>query len=128
MQCIGEYTHRRFDGQGAPILSCTAMLPGPTSNGISLSDINTAFYAAEKAFAAKVPLYGSDGRPCDGAVFQVVDSAGRSVLVGGDCATGGCSGPNPSCVPVPPELTKLAAMLHAVDEQELATPACSAFH
>jgi hypothetical protein len=126
--CV-SYTYSRTPvGSSTPqTLTCSTDISNCTS--ISIRDVDGALANADvvAALASKTLLYGSDSRPCDGAVLDIrVD--GAEVEVGGECGPGdagaGCGLPG-ACTPVPPGLRALATLLTQLDKQELAVPPCS---
>jgi hypothetical protein len=117
------WSRTRTPGTG-PAIMCMQTVPCGTSGRL---DVNTVMAAilnqdVQRALAmSTAPLYGTDPRPVDGAVFVVHRmSDGHSFMVGGDC--GGTAG----CTPTPPGVSSLVTMLQNLDMQELALPGCEA--
>lgn len=67
-----------------------------------------------------VPLFGTDSRPADGTVYSIALDDGRTVLVGGQCASPTMS----SCRYIPAGLVKLTQDLQKLAAKMLADPAC----
>jgi hypothetical protein len=124
------YTRSRASsGTPTPKLSCTAELGACSAAPIAVGDVEAALAHADviAALAGGTTTYGSDSRPCDGAVLSITIGT-KTVEVGGDCQAGsptGC-GSQP-CVPVPAGVRALASVLEQLDAQEIAQPACAAF-
>lgn len=123
-----DYARTRTNsGSTTPSLTCAQALrdcPGDAVDAdmaSTTSDVNGALADADvQAALAKAPvLYGSDPRPVDGAVFQVM-VGGKKIEVGGAC--GGASG----CTEVPAGVAHLRDVLQEIDkEKELSV--CSGF-
>jgi hypothetical protein len=116
------YEHRRTPTfTDPPDRVCTQDIEAcnPAVHGVG--DVRSALADADVQTAlAKAPvLYGLDTRPSDGSVF-VITNAGKEISVGADC--GGASG----CTPIPAGVAKLAALLHTIDTEQLATGTCKA--
>jgi hypothetical protein len=122
------YTYVRSPGGSrlvAPALrSCSPALPACLTDGaIDVADIiaDLAQADVQQSFAAVTPpIYGVDSRPVDGSIFEVDRATGGSFLVGGDCPP-----TSSSCRPIPAGVAKLVADLRALNDQQLADPACS---
>lgn len=123
-----DFQHERLPagGSGGPAsLACTTPIGGCNAGQVAVGDVERALAHPDVVAAlaaAKTPVYGSDGRPADGTVFRITRN-GKSIDVGGACA----SPPGSSCIPIPPGVGALASVLKALDQQELAKPACDAF-
>ncbi|MEA2747077.1 MAG: hypothetical protein QOI41_1220 [Myxococcales bacterium] len=113
-------------GNGAPTPICTTTLAACGATSIGIGDVEAALAHPEvqAALSGSTKTYGSDSRPCDGAVLGITVGS-RTVEVGGECTggTGGCSAT--PCVAVPAGLRALADVLEKLDTQEVsATPSC----
>lgn len=125
-----NYVHSRSDssGTGGGDLSCTATLDtcgstigaGNVAAALSASDVAAAFAAYDPSKGPKV--YGSDSRPCDGALYEVTYQ-GKTIDIGGKCGEG-CGGSQDACVEVTNGMRSLQSTLQQLDQQELKTPSC----
>jgi len=127
LQTCRTYERSRIVGNGAPTVVCTAELGACASASIAVGDVEAALADPDvtAALAGTTQTYGSDSRPCDGAVLSITVGA-RTVEVGGECTgpTGGCT--QTPCVPVPTGLRTLANVLQKLDIQEASThPECT---
>jgi hypothetical protein len=112
---------------GSTTLACDAKIPTcpgdvPDSDFVTgVADIESALSSADvQAALAKAPvLYGTDSRPVDGQVFQVLVGS-KKIEVGGAC--GGASG----CTEIPAGVAQLRDVLQRIDAEKKKT-ACSAF-
>jgi hypothetical protein len=127
LKACRTYDHSRVTGNEAPTLICTANLSACGAPSIAVADVEAALADPDviAALAGTTKTYGSDFRPCDGAVESITVGA-NTIEVGGDC-----TGPNSGCtqmpcVPVPPGLRALANVLDDLDKQEAtAHPECT---
>ncbi len=122
------YTYERV-GAGMPAdpITCTQDLAACGAGGIDVAQLAVALGHADVvgALAATTALYGSDPRPCDGAVLRITVGA-RAFDVGGECTpSGGCGLPADNCVPVAPGVRALADLLLALQTEQLARGACA---
>jgi hypothetical protein len=121
--CV-HYTHTRTERatmQSTP-LACETDLMACNSTG-SVGAVETAFSHADVQRALAGPsevLYGSDPRPLDGQVFEIM--VGSHVIdVGGAC--NGQAG----CMAIPAGIQALVDELNAVDQAMLTTSQCKVF-
>jgi hypothetical protein len=124
------YKHERFGTDpAAPSLSCTTQVGACGAAPVSVREIEAALENEDvvAAFSSGIQLYGSDPRGCDGGVLRIQIGT-RMVEVGGDCSQTGQCGGSTACTPVPSGLRALENVLLLVDQQQLQTPACAAFH
>jgi hypothetical protein len=120
-----SYTHTRTAVRGdQPDVSCSPALPPCgaldviTAYDIEVHDLPHAdVQAALKQVSP--PLFGHDGRPVDGTVFEFKRGDGRGFLVGTDCATA-----SQGCVAIPAGIKRLRDRLRGLDAQQLESPAC----
>jgi hypothetical protein len=117
----GLYTYGRTPAGGGTTVFCSDTIGGCGAPSIAIEDVERALADPDvvAALSATPGLYGSDPRPCDGAVLDILE-------VGGDCPAsggGGCGLPG-ACRPVPMGVRRLASLVVAIDAQELAAPAC----
>jgi hypothetical protein len=123
-----QYRQERvYRGSAPPIAPfCEPPLPACASDGrTNPSTVQSALGDPEvqKALAAATPpLFGRDNRPVDGTVFEVKREGGGGLLIGNPC--GDPSGT--PCAEIPAGIEHLRTVLLALDEQQLATPACKA--
>ena len=122
------YERTRSTENGPPSSICTAILDGCGAAPIAVADVEAALANPDvtKALSGTTKTYGSDSRPCDGAV-ESITVGGKTVEVGGECSPGGGGGCTQApCVPVPPGLRALVNVLEDLDKQEAArNPACT---
>ncbi|MGZ3478619.1 MAG: hypothetical protein ACXVCJ_29225, partial [Polyangiales bacterium] len=112
---------------GTTTLACDAKIPTcpgdvPDSDFVTgVADVESALASADvQAALAKAPvLYGTDSRPVDGTVFQVLVGT-KKIEVGGPC--GGASG----CTDAPAGVQQLRTVLERIDTEKKLT-VCSAF-
>lgn len=125
--CRNFVRTRTFSSDGG-IVQCNAEIGACSAPSVAVGDIERALANADvvAAFAAAPagtpPVYGVDSRPVDGTVFEIARD-GKVIDVGGPCG-----GSSSSCVPIPPGVAALVTVLHSLDTQELAKPACAALH
>lgn len=120
-----DFQRKRSSAADGGSFSCTTQLGACGAVPVAIGDVESALAHPDvvAALAASTtPVYGVDSRPVDGTVFEITRD-GKSIDVGGDC--GGASAP--ACIPIPPGVAALAAVLRSLDTQELAKPACDAF-
>jgi hypothetical protein len=82
-------------------------------------DVQAAFSQATP------PIYGWDQRPVDGSIFGIHRIDGRGILVGSPCTNG--PSVTGTCLDIPAGVQKLVDDLHALDQQQHADQACTAF-
>jgi hypothetical protein len=121
------YTHTRTPVQppGSPT-SCTLDVGGCDAGPVAIHDVEQALAHPDviAALAGSVPVYGTDPRPCDGTVTAIT-VGGKTLYVGGDCATGqGCFA-GASCVPTPAGVQALVDVLGSLDQQALKLAPCA---
>jgi hypothetical protein len=109
-----------------PVTECAPPLPAcNTAALLDVADIMRSIANADVQHALAMttpPLYGRDDRPTDGSIFKFQRADGRGFLAGPDCTTGQfCGGP------LPDGIARLVSDLQALDQQQLAAPACAAF-
>jgi len=117
----------RLDAGALP--SCADEIGACGAPAIAVGDVERALAHPDvvRALASPTtPIYGQDNRATDGAVLRVTVTAGtpKSIDVGSDCP----SPPVGTCAPVPAGVRALTNLLTDLDKQELAKPACAAFH
>jgi hypothetical protein len=127
--CV-RYTYTRTPSGGGAAASCTEGLSNCASGlAVAITDVNSALADPDVATALSAPagVYGYDSTPCDGSVLDI--HIGNGLLkVGEECPSSGSAGCGLSgvCRPIPAGVSRLAALLVAIDAQELATPECKA--
>src|SRR5262249_53765373 len=102
-------------------VSCAPVLPACNGPAIDVADIVHDLAAADVQSAlgmSSPPTYGTDPRPVDGVIFQLLRADGHGFLAGGDCQG------SATCQPVPPGVARLVSDLQALDQQQLADPSC----
>jgi hypothetical protein len=104
-----------------PLCGGAAMDAGDVMAALADRDVQDVFERSKGA--ATIPIYGVDPRPVDGQVFRIARSSGGGFLVGGPCPP---NVPTSSCMPIPGGVSRLVSVLTALDEQQLADPACAA--
>ena len=124
-----SYERTRTTENGPPTSICSATLDGCGAAPIAIGNVEAALANPDvtAAFAGTTKTYGSDSRPCDGAVESITID-GKTIEVGGECTGpgggGGCT--QTPCVPVPSGLRALVTLLEDLDKQEASrTPACT---
>lgn len=120
-----DFQRKRTTSSDGGTFSCTTQLGACDAAPVAVGDVERALVHPDvvAAFAAATtPVFGEDSRPFDGTVFEVTRN-GKSIDVGGDCGASSA----PACVPIPSGVAALAAVLKALDAQELGKPACNAF-
>jgi hypothetical protein len=127
-----RYGRRRevYGGAGGNPMMCSNRLPacGGTAPVITAADLLVAFAAPDVVAALAEPMprvYGLDTRPADGTVLEVIRADGRGFLLGRACTqpTGGFT-----CArPLTAGLARVADVLRALDDQQIATAGCEAF-
>jgi hypothetical protein len=102
------------------MLACERSLPCMGSGLHGVSDISLALQNADvqAALAKGHVLFGSDPRPDDGSVFEIVARDGTSIAVGD-----ACSG-SASCTAIPAGVNALANLLRAIDSEQLSLDPC----
>jgi hypothetical protein len=102
------------------MLACERSLPCMGSGLHGVSDVSLALQNADvqAALAKGHVLFGSDPRPDDGSVFEIVARAGTSIAVGD-----ACSG-SASCTAIPAGVNALANLLRAIDSEQLSLDPC----
>ncbi len=115
------YTRVTTHYDGTPDVTCTAPIPRCSRDArvVTTGDLTRALTnpAAASAFAANMPVFGSDYRPADGSILVVSRPDGTSVGIGGRCD---------SCPrPLPAALAELATVIVRFDQQMRATPTCA---
>lgn len=121
-----KYTYTRMPaGDPMPMKTCSVDLGGCDAGPLSVHDVEKALAHPDvvAAFAASIPLYGTDPRPCDGTVLQI-NVGSETVLVGGDCGSGVSCGQS-TCIAVPPGLRALANLLRQIDDQQIKLGECA---
>lgn len=128
LKACRTYERTRSTQGGPPTLTCTATLDGCGAAPIAIGDVEAALANPDvtAALAGTTKIYGSDNRPCDGAV-ESITIGGKTIEVGGECSgpgAGGCTAT--PCVPVPAGLRALVNVLDGLDTQEAtAKPECT---
>jgi hypothetical protein len=128
LSTCATYTHSRSPlREDGGTQQCSEELVCSDAGDAGPADIDSVVSAVghpdvQAAFAASTPHYGGDPRPCDGGLMRIRLGA-KSIDVGPECGQG-CL-PQPTCVPVPAGLRRLAEVLAAVDQHERRRPACS---
>ena len=128
-----SFTITRTYARGSPdtlTASCSPSLPVcGTAGAVTVATINAdlANSDVQGVWALPqnpVPLFGTDPRPVDGAVYSIALDDGRKVLVGGQCASPTMS----SCRYIPAGLLQLTEDLKTLAAAMVADPTCkSAF-
>jgi hypothetical protein len=121
-----EHTHTPVAGQPGVQQACAVLdIGGCSAPSPSILDVEQAIAAPDvvAALSGNTPLYGTDPRPCDGTVTQVIVGS-QSILVGGDCGSPSCL-PDASCVPVPPGVRALVDLLDGIDQHEQPIAMCT---
>lgn len=72
----------------------------------------------QAALAQGHVLFGTDPRPVDGTVLEIVARADTSLEVGGPCSGGA------SCSAIPAGVSALAELLRAIDDEQLQLEPC----
>jgi hypothetical protein len=117
---------RGMGADGATVSTCSPKLPACGAAGVvSVATINADLadpdvQAAFKTALADGTLYGSDPRPADGTVYSIALDDGRTLLVGGQCASPAMS----SCRTIPAGLVRLTEDLMSLAAAMAADPAC----
>jgi hypothetical protein len=117
---------RGVGADGATSSTCSPELPACGAAGVvSVATINADLadpdvQAAFKTAVADGTLYGSDPRPADGTVYSIALDDGRTLLVGGQCASPAMS----SCRTIPAGLVRLTEDLMTLAAAMAAVPAC----
>lgn len=113
---------------GATAATCSPSLPACGSSGaetIAAINVDLADPDVQSAWGLpqnSTPLYGTDPRPGDGAVYSIALDDGRKVLVGGQCASPIMS----SCRYIPAGLVQLTQDLQKLASSMAADPVCKA--
>jgi hypothetical protein len=117
-----QYTHSRKTSAGTK--ECGFEIPacGRPDDQVDVLALTLARTDVQQALSGGTALFGSDPRPCDGAVLEITIGA-RTISVGGDC-TAQCLAGSP-CTPVPEGVRQLATILQGLDERAFATNACA---
>jgi hypothetical protein len=122
-----SYTFTRASPAGT--LACSSTLPCYKMNLVTTTEVAAALEDPDvkAALGGGTSVYGSDPRGCDGTVLMLTFGNGAPITLGDDCSPStGCGLPTPGgCVPVPPGLAALRALLRQLDAQELAQAACA---
>jgi hypothetical protein len=111
---------------GAATAICSPSLPAcGTADAVSVATINADLADSDvqglwSLPQNPVPLFGTDPRAYDGAVYSIALDDGRQVLVGGQCASPGMN----SCRYVPAGLVRLTQDLQKLATAMLADPVC----
>jgi len=116
----------RADRDADTTATCSPSLPtcGDAST-VSVATINADLANADVADLwslplSPIPLFGTDSRPVDGAVYSIALENGHKVLVGGQCASPTMS----SCRYIPAGLQHLVQDLQSLAKVALADPVC----
>jgi len=118
----------RADRDGATTATCSPSLPTCGSSAavtiatINLDLANPDVQAVWGLPQNPAPIYGTDPRPVDGAVYSIALDDGRKVLVGGQCASPAMS----SCRYIPTGLMQLSQDLQKLASSMAADPVCKA--
>ena len=113
---------------GSTTATCSPSLPACGSIGtVTTATINADLADPDVQTAwglpqSSAPLYGTDPRPVDGAVYSIALDDGRKVLVGGPCASPLMS----SCRYIPTGLVQLTQDLQKLASSMAADPVCKA--
>jgi hypothetical protein len=122
IEACNTYQHTRSSagGSATPMLHCQRRLPCMGSGLHGVSDVLQALQNADvQAAAGKgTVLFGSDPRPVDGTVFEIVLAPNTTIEVGGACAS------SASCTAIPAGITALAGLLRAIDDEQLHLDPC----
>ena len=119
-----DFQRKRTAASDGGSFSCATQLGACDAGPVAVGEVERALAHPDvvAAFAAATtPVFGVDSRPVDGTVFEITRN-GKSIDVGSDCGASSA----PACVPIPPGVAALAAVLKSLDAQELAKPACKA--
>lgn len=119
--CNTYHRTRTPAGRGtAEMLACERSLPCMGSGLHGVSDVLQALQNTDvqAALAQGHVLFGSDPRPVDGTVLDIVARADTAIDVGSPCSGGG------SCAAIPPGVSALAALLRAIDDDQLHLDPC----
>jgi hypothetical protein len=124
LDACNAYQHTRSSAAGGatPMLHCQRPLPCMGSGLHGVSDVLQALQHADvQATAGKgTVLFGSDPRPVDGTVFEIVLGRSTTIDVGGACAS------SASCKAIPAGITALADLLRSIDDEQLHLDPCRA--
>jgi hypothetical protein len=117
---VFEHTRSPAGNGTGTVLACERSLPCMGSGLHGVSDVLLALQHADvqAALAKGQVLFGSDPRPDDGSVFEIVARAGTSIEVGD-----ACSG-SASCAAIPAGVNALANLLRAIDSEQLSLDPC----
>jgi hypothetical protein len=96
-------------GDGAPPALCSATLGELDCGILGFLEAVVDSPAVRMLRDAAPIVVGSDPRPVDGQILGLI-IGGDSIGVGGEC------GPDPDCLPVPPEVHELATLLDRISE------------
>lgn len=121
--CV-HYTHRRTPSGEPSILPLSCETDFAACNSVASSGAVMSALAnpdVQQALASSPVAYGIDSQL--GAAGELEIKVGTRVIDVGNT----CSGP-PNCIPVPSGVQALVDLLRAIDQGELATPACKAFN
>jgi hypothetical protein len=112
-------------GLPGPSLCTVPDIGGCDAPSPSIRDVEQAFAHPDvvAALAGSTPIYGTDPRPCDGAVTRVIVRS-KTIFVGGDCGSSPSCLPGASCVPVPPGVRALVDFLGSIDQHEQPLATC----
>lgn len=119
--CNTYHRTRTPAGRGASdMLDCQRSLPCMGSGLHGVSDVLQALQSADvqAALAQGHVLFGSDPRPVDGTVLEIVARPNTSIEVGGSCSGGA------SCSAIPAGVSALAELLRAIDDEQLHLEPC----
>jgi hypothetical protein len=109
-------------GASATTKMCTTQVPRCSRDArvTTTADVTRALAAPGVAasFGSDRPVYGADPRVVDGSVLFVTRADGKSLGIGGSCASG-CARP------LTPALATLGSVLHALSAQQLRDAACA---
>jgi hypothetical protein len=117
---------QRAGRDGATTASCSPSLPAcGTTGAVTVATINADLANSDVQAVwglpqNPVPLFGTDPRPVDGAVYSIALDDGRQVQVGGQCASPTMS----SCRYIPTGLLQLTQDLQSLAATMLADPVC----
>ena len=120
-----DFQRKRSAPSDGGSFSCATQLGACDAGPVAVGEVERALAHPDVVAAlaaATTPVFGVDSRPVDGTVFEITRN-GKSIDVGSDCGASSA----PACVPIPPGVAALAAVLKSLDTQELAKPACDAF-
>lgn len=119
-------TYSRWTGQDQPTTSCSPSLPEcGAADAVTVATIQADLADAEvqSAWAPlqnPVPLFGTDLRPVDGTIYSIALDDGRTILVGGQCASPAMS----SCRYIPTGLLRLTQDLQKLASTMVSDSAC----